>query len=488
MNIIGLYRKYFGVPLKIPRIRPHWIDLPPSQPIHPKSGRPLERGFFHSLLPVRIIARRATITLLFLLSFAFTLGAQPPSPPPITEIDHIVAVVNDEVIVASELKNRIHTVLAESGRAAIDASAPAALKKQVLERLIIELLQIQVARRAGIQIGDEQLNRTIATIAQRNGLSLRQFREVLERDGYDFPAFRRDIRHRLMIKEIQKRRVADRVQITDREIDNYLSMRSGEDNKETDYHLGHILIMVGDSTNENEMAAARKKAQDAIGRLRAGADFSKMAMAISDSRKALKGGDLGWRKKEQLPDLFANVVPGMTPGEVSEPLWDSSGFHIIKLIELRGQARHIVIQTKARHILLRTDEVTSDTDAEIRLEQIRERIIQGEDFEELARSHSDDRGTAIQGGNLGWASPGDVVPRFEQEMDKLRPMEISEPFRTQFGWHIVQVLERRKYDGTQEVRRTQARGDIRKRKIGERLQVWLRQLRDEAYVEYRLEQ
>lgn len=430
-----------------------------------------------------------TIILSLLLLFAPALGAQPSFPLPIAEIDRIVAVVNDEVIVASELNERIRQIMAELQQTGRSATPPMdALKKQVLDRLILDRLQIQVARRIGIKVDDQQLNRTLVGIARKNNLDPRRFREILERDGYDFGAFRDDIRNQLIITEVQKRQVANRVQVTDREIDNYLSAQSGKKDAGISYRLAHILVSVRDSTDAGEVAGARKKADDVIRRLHGGADFAEMAITVSDGQQALEGGDLGWRNKEQLPGLFADTVPGMTPGDVSEPLWDSSGFHIVKLMDLRGQKRHMVMQMKARHVLVRTDEMTSDADAKTRLRQIRERIIQGESFEELARSHSDDRGTAIKGGNLGWVGMGDVVPNFAREMEKLPPMEISEPFRTQFGWHIVQVLERRKHDGTEEVRRSAATNEIRERKIQEELDIWLRQLRDEAYVEYRLDE
>lgn len=432
---------------------------------------------------------RAALVFLF-AALLFTrvpvAGAEPS--PSIREIDRIVAVVNDEVVVESELNEKIREFLAEqrqSGRESLPL--PAALRKQALERLILDRLQLQVAGRMGIRIDDNQLNRTIASLAKRNGLEPRQFRQVLERDGYDFGAFRNNIRRQLMITELQKRQLAKRVQVSDREIDNYLALQSGSDGKK-EYRLAHILIAVKSSTDKREVARAKEKAEDAVRRLRAGADFSKLAMTISDSQQALEGGDLGWRKAKQLPSLLADAVPGMTPGRISDPLWDSSGFHIVKLVGVRGDQRHMVTQTRARHILVHTDPLTSDNDARTRLEQIRERVIQGEDFEELAKSHSDDRGTAIKGGNLGWVGSGDVVPEFEEKMDALRPTEVSVPFRSRFGWHIVQVLERRQRDGTDEALRAAARAEIQERKIDEELNAWLDQLRAEAYVEYRLEE
>nr|VFK11081.1 MAG: periplasmic chaperone for outer membrane proteins SurA [Candidatus Kentron sp. LPFa] len=437
-------------------------------------------------------ASTAMATLRWMLSLLLFLSAPiiaaQSSRLPIQEINRIVAVVNNEVIVLSDLENRIRTKQAELSRSGAKLPSPAALRKQVLDRLIIELVQIQAAKRIGIRVDDAQLNQAITKIAKRNGLELPRFREILEREGYKFATFREDIRRQLLITEIQKRQVANRVQVTPREIDNYLKTHANKFQPKRDYHLAHILIAVPKSATPEEMAIARKKANKIVHRLRNGADFAKTARAISDGQQALDGGDLGWRKKAQLPDLFANIVPKMAAGEISEPLQNASGFHIIKLVGTRAKERHVIPQTKARHILIKTNEMTSNADARTRLEQIRERIIQGKDFEELARSHSEDRGSAIKGGNIGWIGPGNVVPKFEQAMGKLRAMEISAPFRTQFGWHIVQVLERREHDGTDEVRRTKATGEIRERKIREELSVWLRQLRDEAYVEYRLEE
>nr|VFJ64058.1 MAG: periplasmic chaperone for outer membrane proteins SurA [Candidatus Kentron sp. FW] len=427
--------------------------------------------------------------LFLLLLISLPIAAQKPSPPPIIEINRIVAVVNDEVIVHSDLKNRVRTMQAELSRSGAKLPPPDILRKRVLDRLIVDLLQIQMAKRTGIRINDEQLNQTITDLARRNGLDLHRFREILEKDGYSFATFREDIRHQLLISEIQKRKVADRVQVTSREIDNYLTTESTKPrSKERNYHLAHILIAVSEDAGVDEVANARKKAEQTVRWLRDGADFAKTAAAVSDGNQASEGGDLGWRKETQLPSLFAKVVPEMATGEVSEPLRHASGFHIVKLVARRGEERHVVTRTKARHILVRPNETVSNIDAKTRLEQIRERIIHGEDFGELARSHSDDRGTAIKGGDIGWVGRGSVVPKFEQAMDRLQPMEISAPFRSQFGWHIVQVMDRRKHDGTMEVRRAKAMERIRKRKIDEELRTWLRQLRDEAYVEYRLEE
>nr|VFJ99213.1 MAG: periplasmic chaperone for outer membrane proteins SurA [Candidatus Kentron sp. LFY] len=446
----------------------------------------------HNPIPVFIPIANILISrwLPFVLLFLFLPVTVQSAPTPITDLNRIVAVVNDEVIVLSDLKNRMRTMRAELLRSGTKLPPAAVLKKRVLDRLIVELVQVQAARRIGIQIDDERATRAITNIARRNGLKLHQFRKILERDGYKFAIFRRDMERRLLIAEVQRRQVANRIQVTAREIDNYLATHASKPKPKEDYHLAHILITVPKSANPDEIAATHEKAKRIVARLRGGANFAKMAKTASDGQQASKGGDIGWRKKTQLPSLFKDIVIKMESGEISDPLRSASGFHIVKIIATRGkqEGRHVISQTNARHILIKTNELTSNTDAKTRLEQIRERITQGEDFEELARSHSEDRGTAVKGGNIGWISPGNVVPKFEQAMNKLRPMKISAPFRTQFGWHIVQVLGRRNHDGTEDVRRTKAMEKIRERKLKEEIDTWLRQLRDEAYVEYRLEE
>nr|VFK37007.1 MAG: periplasmic chaperone for outer membrane proteins SurA [Candidatus Kentron sp. SD]VFK42086.1 MAG: periplasmic chaperone for outer membrane proteins SurA [Candidatus Kentron sp. SD] len=433
-----------------------------------------------------ILFPRWALFLLLFLSPPIIAGQSSPSS--VTELNRIVAVVNSEAIVLSELNSRMRTKLAELSRSGTKPPPPAVLRKKILDRLIIERIQFQVSKRIGIRIDDDQVNRTIANIAKRNELELRQFREILERDGYKFTVFQEDIRRQLVITELQKRQVANRVQVTDREVDNYLATHSSTFQPKREYRLAHMLIAVSKNASPGEVAIARKKVKRILRQLRNDANFANIAKLVSDSGQAPSGGDLGWRDESKLPRLFADIVSKLEPGEISEPLRNASGFHIIKLIATRDKKRHVIPQTKARHILVKASEMTSDADAKTRLEQIRERIIQGEDFKDMARSHSDDRGSAIKGGNIGWVGVGDVVPKFEQAMDKLQPMEISEPFRTQFGWHIVQVLDRRKHDGSDDIRRAKAIETIRGRKIEEELSAWLRQLRDEAYVEYRLEE
>jgi peptidyl-prolyl cis-trans isomerase SurA len=432
----------------------------------------------------RTLLPLAGLTLALLATYAAPAPAA--TRPATVELDRIVAVVNDDVIVKSELDSRVRTIRASLRQAGTAAPPEAVLEKQVLERLILDRLQLQKADQMGMRVDDATLNRAVATLAQQNGLSVRAFRDVLERDGYDFRQFREDVRNEILIGRLQQREINDRITITEREIDNYLATRAKQGSSQEEYHLAQILISVPEAASPEDIQRARAKAEKVLASLQAGADFAQTAVAVSDGQQALKGGDLGWRAQQQLPSIFAEPVRHMEPGQISGLIRSPSGFHIVKLLEKRGDSKRVITQTHARHILIRTDELTSDKDAQRQLEQLKQRIENGQSFEELARAHSDDRASAVNGGDLGWLSPGDTVPNFERELDKLPTGAVSEPFRSQFGWHIVQVLGRRKYDGTDQIRRAQALEEIRQRKGEQELESWLRQLRDEAYVEYRL--
>ncbi|ABA58195.1 peptidylprolyl isomerase [Nitrosococcus oceani] len=403
-------------------------------------------------------------------------------------LDRIVAVVNEDIVLESELEQMVRTV--QDQLAAQGTSLPPGyvLERQVLERLVMEQLQLQLAARTGIQVGDETLNEALGRIAQDNGLTLSQFRNVLEQDGYDFPAFRENIRKELIISQLHKREVNDRVSVSKAEIDNFLTNQKKRGNQDAQYHLAHILITVPEAASPEQVQAAKAKAEQVLQQLREGADFQKVAVTYSDGQQALEGGDLGWRKMGQLPTLFVDVVPQLQAGDISKLIRSPSGFHIVKLLDYRGEGQQqLVTQTQARHILLRADELASEREVQLRLSQLRQRILSGDDFSELAQAHSDDKASALKGGDLGWVSPGQMIPRFEEAMRSLEPGEISEPFKTQFGWHVVQVLDRRQENMTEEFNRNRAKMEIRQRKVEEELENWLRQLRDEAYVEYRLD-
>ena len=421
------------------------------------------------------------------LTFTPRVVAQAAAPE-IVEIDRIVAVVNNDVIVYSELRTRLKAVVQRLEDSGVPPPPVDVLEKQVLEQLILDRLQMQMADSTGIRIDDESLNRQIADIARQNNLSLREFRDVLSRDGYDFVAFREEIRDELIKSRVQQRQVQDRVQVTDRDIDNFLATRAKQGGNNPEYRIGHILIAVPDGASPEQLADARDEAEDILARLNVGANFGRTAAAESDGRQALEGGDLGWRKGGELPTLFENVAPKLQKGEVSDIIRSSSGFHLVKLLDVRGAERHVIKQTHAQHILIRTTAVISAEDARSRLNVLRERIVNGADFNQLAQASSDDPGSAVKGGSLGWLSPGDTIPPFEKTMDELEVGEISKPFETQFGWHIIQVVGRRDRDSTEEVQRANAATALRDRKVDEELQSWFRQIRDEAYIEYRLDE
>ena len=404
------------------------------------------------------------------------------------ELDRVVAVVNDDIISRSELDARLERVRKQLRQSGTRLPPPNALRRQVLERLIFRRLQLQLARSSGIRVGDERLNRTILRIAEQNELTLREFRDAIERDGVDFARFREEIRDDIMISEVRRRRVENQINISQRDIDDYISMMEsrGTEADRHRYRIGHILIAVPDGASSEEIAEARARAERVLEEIRTGADFANMAVTYSDGQQALEGGDLGWRLASDLPSMLADAVLGLEVGEVSEPVRSASGFHLVKLADRQGSQRQMVRQTRARHILITLDALTDDTEARRQLRALRERIVNGEDFGELARIHSDDPGSASRGGELGWIDPGNTVPVFERTMDSLAPSAISKPFRSQFGWHLVQVLERRDRDATETSQRAEARRKLRARKIEENTQAWLRRVRGEAYVEYRL--
>ena len=422
--------------------------------------------------------------------FAVTISAQTHADKPVAqEIDHIVAVVNDDVISYTELEKRMHLVKQQLQSRQAKLPPDDVLRKQILEQLIMERLQLQVAERVGIRVDDESINKVVSNIAKENHLTLEQFREVLAREGYNFADFRNNIRKDITINQLRKRRVENRVTVTEQEVDNYLISMANQRGSNDEFHLGHILIGVPEAASPQQIQAAKQKAETILARLRLGADFAETAIAESGGQRALEGGDLGWRKAGQMPTLFAETVINMRVGDISDLIRSPSGFHIIKLLDRRTtEQRHTIEQTLARHILIRPNEVVSNEEAKQRITRLYERILAGADFAQLARASSDDTASAVNGGSLGWVNPGAMVPEFEEQMNKLQPGQISKPFETQFGWHIVQVMARRQRDDTQQFERMQARQLIGKRKSEDAVENWLREMRSEAYVEYRLNQ
>ncbi|MDM8547876.1 peptidylprolyl isomerase [Candidatus Venteria ishoeyi] len=401
-------------------------------------------------------------------------------------LDWIVAVVNDEVITHTALEKETQNIIQQLRQQGTGIPPMDALQSQVLERMILEQLQLQLAEKNGIRVGDNELNDALRNVATQNQLSLASFRNQLEQQGVPYTEFRDEVRKELTLRNLQQRQVQTRVTVTERDIDNLLTNLNRQGGTRQEYHLLHILIALPEAASPEDIADKKAHAQQVLEQLRNGADFRKISVTYSDSRRALEGGDLGWRRGNELPGLFADTVTDMEAGDISELLHNASGFHIVKLEAKRSGNQSIITQTHARHMLLKTNEVVSDDNAEQRLRNLQERVREGQSFEDLAKAHSDDTASAAKGGDLGWVSPGQMVPEFEEQMQTLSVGDISPPFKSRYGWHIIQVLERRQHDNSEQALRSKASTIIRQRKGEEELQNWLRQLRDEAYVDLRL--
>ncbi len=408
--------------------------------------------------------------------------------PAIAEADRIVAVVNEEVITLVELRVRLAQVERQLAQQKTPLPNREALAKQVLERMIVERLQLQLARETGTRVDDTTVDRALGRIADGNRLSMSQFRAALEQDGVSWDRFREEIRNEILIVRIREREVDNRVVVSEAEIDNYLASPERSAVAE-EFLLSHILLRAPEQASPESLARLRERAEEALAQLRRGTDFGQVAASYSDAPDGLLGGSLGWRSADRLPSLFADAVAGMKPGEVGPILRSPAGFHLIKLMQRRGgsDTGKRLQQTQARHILIKTGEIVSDDEARRKLLILKERLDNGADFAELARLHSND-GSASKGGELGWVYPGDTVPEFERAMDALKPGEVSAPVQSPFGWHLIQVKDRRIEEVSSERQRLVARQAIKERKAEEAYQDWLRQLRDRAYVEYRVEQ
>ena len=395
----------------------------------------------------------------------------------------IAAVVEDDVILEQELNQEVSTIEQRIQASKSQMPPESILRKQVLEKMIIDRLQRQLAEKAGITVTEEMLNNSAADIAQRNNMTLQQFRAELEHQGMTYKGFLDNMRNEIIINQLRSREIGGRIKVTDREVDHYLETQGKVGEEAAQYHLGHILIAVKEAASASEIQKAQSKADNLVKKLRAGQDFSQAAMSESEDDNALKGGDLGWRTVNDIPTLFADKVSQMRAGEVADAVRSPSGFHIIKMLEIKGFDNHIITKTKVRHILIKTNELVDDEEAKKRLLALKARIADGDDFASLARAHSDDKGSALKGGSLDWVSPGDLVKPFEETMTKLDINQISEPIQTQFGWHLIQVLDRENKDDSLEHKKNLVRDAIRKRKIEEETELWMRRLRDEAYVE-----
>jgi peptidyl-prolyl cis-trans isomerase SurA len=406
----------------------------------------------------------------------------------IVPVDRIVAIVNKEVVTASELAEQVDFARRQLRRQGIAAPDRAVLERQILERLILEKAQLQLAREGGIRVDETQLDRAIERIAQNNNLSVAGFRQMLEKDGVQLERFREEVRSQIMLTRLREREVDERIQVSESEISLYLEETKAAGGAQSEYNLAHIVVRLPEQASPERIEQERARAEKARAEARAGGDFGALAASTSDAADALQGGAMGWRSEDRLPELYAGALKAMRPGEVSEVLRSPAGFHVLKLIERRGASSVApVTQTRVRHILLRPSEVVSEAEARRRLLDLRERIVTGgADFAELARVHSQDP-TAARGGDMDWVLPGDTVPEFERAMEALKPGEVSQPVKSPFGWHLIQVLERRAAGLTPERLRLQARMTLRERKAEEAYQEWLRLLRDRTYVEIRLE-
>jgi peptidyl-prolyl cis-trans isomerase SurA len=401
-------------------------------------------------------------------------------------LDGIAAIVNDGVVLKSELDVEIQRIVERLRAQGTQLPPPQALREQVLERLVVQRIQLQRAQRANIDVSDETLNQALANIAQRNNTTLADLPQLLAGEGIDYPAYRTDLRNQIAIDQLRQKEVTARIGVTPREVDEFMARQAGKEGLNQEFLLSQILVAVPPSASSEQLRAAEEKINDLAKRIESGEDFAQLAVAFSDGQQALEGGSLGWRKGTELPSMFAEVAPGLAKGQVSPPLRSSSGFHLVKLDDRRGGEPVIEDQVRVRHILIQTNEILDDAAARQRLGEIRSRILGGEDFASVAKVVSEDEQSAIQGGDLGWSGPGTFVPAFEQTVKELPIGEISQPFKTQFGWHILRVEERRTYDATADRQRQRAILAIRNSKLGEETEIWARRLRDEAYVEYRM--
>jgi peptidyl-prolyl cis-trans isomerase SurA len=426
------------------------------------------------------------LTSACLILIAATAQAQQAKPNAIVVIDRIIAVVNDEVITERELAARVDFALRQLAQQGTQPPARQILEKQLLERTINDRVQMQYARDTGTRVDNAELDRAMLKIAEQNKMTVAELRTVLAKDNVPYDKFREDIRSEITLSRLREREVAQKIVVTESEIDNFIQTQLTQPGRD-EFNVSHILIAVPEKASPEQLQARRERAEQALAQIKGGTDFRQVAAAFSDGPEALQGGLIGWRETSRLPALFLDAVRPLQAGQLTELLRSPNGFHILRLNERRGGAAPIVVQqTRARHILVKTNELVSETEARNRILALKDRLDNKVDFAELARARSEDS-SASRGGDLNWLSPGDTVPEFERAMDELKPGEISGPVRSPFGWHLIQVMERRNQDMTQEGQRMNARQTLRERKTDEAYQEWVRQLRDRAYVEQRLE-
>jgi peptidyl-prolyl cis-trans isomerase SurA len=403
-------------------------------------------------------------------------------------LDRVAATVNEGVVLSSEVDEQMQMLTERLRQQKVDMPPQNVLRQQVLDRLVLQELQMQRANRAGIKVSDEVLNNALRDLAEQNRIQLSQLPDALASQGIDYASYRDGMRKELAMQMLRQRDVFARISVSPREIDQFIERQKKMPSAENEYNISHILIAVPQAATPDQLEEAEKKANDVYAKATGGGDFAQLAVANSNAQTALEGGALGWRKGPELPTFLGEVIAGLKAGEVTKPIRTPSGYHIVKLNEIRGNSSSsIVNQVHVRHILLKPNELQDDATVQQKLNTIRERILnKGENFTAVASVVSEDPGSAAEGGDMGWAGPGTYVPEFEKQVAQLQPDEISQPFRTQFGWHIVQLLGRRQFDNTQDMIRQKAFQALRESKADEETELWLRRLRDEAYVESKL--
>jgi peptidyl-prolyl cis-trans isomerase SurA len=417
---------------------------------------------------------------------AALLTAGPPARADYQELDGIVALVNEDIVLASELLSRLETVQQQIRASNMQAPPNNVLVSQIMERLILESLQMQEANRRGVKIDDETLTMAIGSIAEQNGMSAEQFQQALARDGINYSEFREQIRREMLISRLQRNLISRRIAISEKEINDLINSPYYQQMLSDEYRVGHILLSIEEDGGEAAREAARAAAVDIVTQLRDGADFGQMAISRSSGARALEGGDLGWRRAAELPSLFAEEVLGLESGEIGDPIETPGGIHIIKLLEVRGTSAQTQRQAHVRHILVQPSEIRTDAQTEALIKDIQTRLAAGEDFAALAREFSQDPGSALAGGDLGWTGGDEFVPEFREAMAATADGTLSAPFRTQYGWHILEVLERREQDMSDEARKNMAARVLQERRFEEELEKWQKELRDEAFVETRI--
>tara|TARA_Y100000590_G_scaffold161897_2_gene185579 strand:+ start:1054 stop:2364 length:1311 start_codon:yes stop_codon:yes gene_type:complete len=422
-----------------------------------------------------------TLSSIFLLSvLSLNIHAK------IELLDRVIAVVDSGVIMETQLNTRVEEVLQRLQASQAELPPLNLLEEQVLERLIVEEIQMQIADRAGIKISDSELNQTLSRIASQNNLTLEEFRIAIQQDGGSYKAFRETIRKELIIQRVQRGKVGSRVDISEQEIENFINSEEGRTQLAEQYNVQHILIPTKSGLSESEIMDIKEKAQGILNRLEEGESFEKLATTYSSGQKALEGGFLGWRTSAELPTLFAETISILKVGETSDLIRSGAGFHILRLNEKRGNTVKFMDQTLSRHILVQPSEIRTENQAEFLIKDIHRRLLEGEDFKQLARQYSEDPGSKMDGGNLGWANPGDYDPAFEKTLNATKIGEISNPVKSSFGWHVIEVLDRRNEDVSQEEQKNRAYQIIYERKFEQELESTLIELRAEAYVDIKL--